>query len=176
MELPEASFDVQTIWQKLTDFSRQVSTLPWKSEYQSDDLNTTKKEHGELTFKNSFQHVWHEMKQIVIVRHRQDSMPMGFLSNQDKRLIIALLQQQIAQTQMALLQRQSEIYQGSLTTIAATLAQYFDTTAASVKQANTFIHDLQQIKITLPENQFNALILQVQDMLAEKSAKQDQSL
>lgn len=152
--LPEQ--DVTQLYMRLSILNDQIDKLPLhfnpiKSEAaaQTQPTPATGTEAETTWWRQGLDRSWQALRQIVVVRNMEsNSMPLVF--PEERVFLYQNLHAQLESAMWAVLHRNPQVYQASLTRVSAWIEQYFDPNAQETKTVLETLQALQKINIETP--------------------------
>lgn len=143
-----APVDIPGIALLLSKLEQQVATLPLADQEEQPATPADAVSSAEVSGVESFFHkVWSDIKGLVVIRHQ--SGPAGdALSTPDQRIYLQQnLRLKLETARLALLQRDTQTFQATITTTQAWLERYYDTGASSTSAMLTSLTPLATIEL-----------------------------
>jgi len=127
--------DIAGIAAQLNSLSTNLSQLPFiKSEYEQKPLTEQQNKSGFTGFGNAFKQLWHDVASGLFQIQRTDKPVEPLLPPDEKQYLLHNLKLKLEQARIALLQRQSQMFQNNLLEIEQWVKQYFDQESPAVEE------------------------------------------
>ena len=187
------SFDLEGLYLQLDALNKQVENLPQtepSSDWQNAGAQVTDEASNTTAESNIFQstitELWQSLRSLIVINYQHKPIKV-LLPAADYQELISSLQLQINVAQLALLKKESTIYQTALSHVAEAISIHFDLESQTTIAFMTSITALQQInpspELPLPRqsltqmkklmSQWNALHAEASTPLAPQTPTTD---
>mgnify|MGYP000120836189 CR=1 FL=1 len=161
-----ASFDLEGRYLQLSALYDQVAELPQREpskawqEQQTETNSQTAEVKTSSAIKQLFAEAWQGLKSLVVINYNQKPIK-PLLPPAEYQELVTGIQLQLDVAQVALLKGEPAIYEKSLSRVAATVNQHFDTSSQSTIAFMTTLTSLQQVNpnpdVPLPRASLQAM-------------------
>jgi len=139
---------VDFIIQSLSNISHEIPQLPLKIKIPpvNNDAHISPAIESPSDWKKSLTQTWHELKQMVQIRHYTEPV-MPFLSVSEKQLLTENIQLILQTAIFAVVQQNDILFKNSLDDARTWITRYFDTTASETTKIMQTLENLSQTSI-----------------------------
>ncbi|MCZ2721790.1 uroporphyrinogen-III C-methyltransferase [Marinomonas sp. 15G1-11] len=178
------SFDTEGLYLQLDALAAQISQLPQREPSKewlrnNEPSNPAENNSQERTFQSTLSELWASVKSLVVINYNHKPIK-ALLPAADYQELVSSIQIQISVAQLALLKKQSTIYQTSLKHVVEAVSTHFDLKAKPVIAFMTSITSLQQInpepELPLPRGSLAAIkkLMSEWKSITNESSKPDE--
>lgn len=162
--------DVNGLAIQLSNYLAKIENLPLlQRQHQLATSTVETKPDEQLTGKSPIETIWHEVKQLVVIRYNPHAVD-GLLTAEQSQFISQNLRLQLESARLALLRQDSKNLLATVETAQRWLDRYYDQQDKAVEKLQTFLNQLKPLELNQKLPDISVTLHSLQQLIAQPSA------